>query len=442
MKLWPTSFVARSVATTLLSLLTAQLVAAAAFVALVLMPQSQRVADVTARSLAAVTAAADSLPPAERARLIEQLGRSELIEVWPGDAPPPAVGGRPRMLERYFMQALVERLPAQREMEWRTDASGRLWLQIALGPDWYWMSVRAPLTLRPVLMLLLASGATLALALAAAVAAQRRVVRPLGALARHVEAFRPGSIPPPVPDERGPDEVVALRRGYNALIERLRKAEADRALLLAGVSHDIRTPLAKLRLAIEMMPDADADLSASARRQIREIDRIVDQFVVFARGADAEPPTSVNVDALVSEVVEARRADGAPVELDRAEAGRACVRPESLRRALANLLGNAERYGRVPVRVVAERRGDHVRIAVRDAGDGVPDEALTRILEPFVRGETARASPGTGLGLAIAADAARAHGGELRLENLDGGGFLATLVWPAVKTEILAGPYE
>lgn len=429
MTLWPTSFVGRAVATTLLSLVAAQLIAAAAFTSFVLVPQSRRAAEVVAGSLASVMTLADSLPAAERSRLVAELDRSAMLEVWTGETPPIAEGPPPRLLERFFMQVLVEKLPAQRELEWRSDRSGRLWLHVAIGPDWYWMSVRSPPTLKPGLTVLLAMAATLALTLVAAVAAQRRIARPLGVLADHVRSFRPGAAPPALLDETGPDEVAALSRGYNALIERLRRADEERALMLAGVSHDIRTPLAKLRLALEMINGTDAELSASAGRQIAEIDRIVDQFLVFARGASAEAEVMTALDALAADLVAVRRADGVEVTLEQAEAGPVVVRAESLRRALSNLIDNAARHGRPPIRVSLAREDGRVVIAVEDAGDGLPEHRLAGIAEPFVRGETARGSPGAGLGLAIVAQTARAHGGDLTLTNLPGGGLRAEMGW-------------
>lgn len=438
-RLWPTSFVGRSVATTLISLVAAQLAAAAAFATFVLVPQSQRMADVVSQSLVAVVIAADGLSETDRARLVEQLGRSELIDVWPGNLPPPAIGRPPRPLERIFMQSLVNKLPQQREMDWRTDAGGRLWLHLALGPEWYWVSVRSPLTLRPAYTVLLAVAVTLALTLFAAMAAQRRIARPLGRIAEHARTFRPRADPPDLLVETGPDEVAALSHGYNALIRRLHQSEEDRAIMLAGVSHDIRTPLTKLRLSLEMLGDADLELVESARRQILEIDRVVDQFVAFARGTGAESPYAVDVDALVQEVVASRRADGVAVTTSRAEAGVVTGRCEALRRSLLNLIDNAARYGAPPIMVEAYRAGPEVVLAVQDAGEGLPEDRLEDIVQPFVRGEGARGSTGAGLGLAIAAQAARSHSGDLRLTNADGGGLRVEMAWPLTAEVTCSG---
>lgn len=426
-RLWPTSFVGRAVAATMASLILAQALTLGIFFTFILMPQTQRVAEVMAQTFVTVSATVERLPPAERSRLLSQLSQSDYLDVWSGADPPAAQGRRPQLLERLFMQSLVDKLGGQRDLEWRTDASNRLWLHLAVGPELYWVSVKPPGGLQPVNALLAAIAVTLLLALATAVAAQRRLASPLGRLADAATALKPGvtsSLP-----ETGPSEIAAVSKAFNAMTGRLAASERARAIMLAGVSHDIRTPLAKLRLVLEMVSDPDGELVQTARRQVGEIDRILGQFLAFGRGPEGEPETVFDLDALVDEVVAFHAADGVPIGREGVPIGMIRGRPEALRRAIVNLVQNALHYGAPPIVIWTARSGPGVTLAVRDHGPGVAPERLSDLDQPFVRGDSARSSPGTGLGLAIVANTMQAQGGTLILSNRDTVGFEARLEW-------------
>lgn len=409
------------------SLILAQALTLGIFFAFVVMPQAQRVAEVMAQTFVIVSATAERLTPTERSRLVSQLNQSDYMDVWSGVDPPAALGRRPQLLERLFMQSLVNKLGGQRDLEWRTDASDRLWLHIALGPDRYWVSIKSPGGLQPINALLATTAVTLLLALATAVGAQRRLAQPLAKLADAATALTPGvasSLP-----ETGPSEIAAVSKAFNAMTARLAGHEQSRAIMLAGVSHDIRTPLAKLRLVLEMVSDPDGDLVQTARRQVGEIDRTLGQFLAFGRGSEGEPETVFDLDALVDEVVAYHAADGVPIEREGVPIGRIRGRPEALRRAIINLVQNAIHYGSAPIVIWTSRSGPGVTLAVRDHGPGVAPERLSDLDQPFVRGDSARGSPGTGLGLAIVSNTVLAQGGTLTLSNRDPVGFEARLDW-------------
>lgn len=424
----PRSFTGQTLATTIAALFAAQILTMLFFGAFVLIPQAKRVAGLVAQSVAAVSDAADLSGPPARAAIIKRLDASPFIDVWPGDTAPPPTGPRPRMLERFFLQALVDALADHStELSWRTDWRRRLWIQVRIGPDMYWISAQSPVMLQPFTAILLSATASFVLALIAVVAMQRRVTRPLENLTDAVKGFSLNATPTPVP-EHGASELVALSRGFNAMTARLAEAEKERTLLLAGVSHDLRTPLAKLRLAVEMLAPGDAPLARAANNHVAEIDRVLGQFLMFARGFESEREVAFDIDALVSEIAAMRLVEGFTFEIIGDRIGVITGRPESLRRALVNLTENATKYGAPDFSIGAERRGDLVDLIVRDRGAGAPEGQLSSLRRPFARGGShPEKQPGTGLGLAIVERVAVQHGGTLHLANLTPKGFEARL---------------
>lgn len=424
----PKSFAGQTLATTVTALFAAQILTMLFFGAFVLTPQAKRVAGIVAQSVVAVSDAADLSPPEARAAIMKRLDASIYIDVWPGDTAPPPTGPRPRLLERFFLQALVDALADHStELHWRTDWRRRLWIQVRIGPDLYWISAQSPVMLQPFAAILLSATAAFALALIAVVAMQRRVTRPLESLTSAVKRFSLHTTPVLVA-EQGPSELLALSRGFNAMTARLADADKERTILLAGVSHDLRTPLAKLRLTIEMLAAGDVPLANAANRYVAEIDRVLGQFLMFARGFESEPEATFDIDALVSEIAAMQHVEGHEFRIAGDRIGAITGRPESLRRALVNLTENATKYGAPAFSIGAERQGDWVYLIVRDQGSGVPDDEMTSLCRPFARGEThSDKNPGTGLGLAIVERVAVLHRGALLLRNLTPSGFEARL---------------
>lgn len=428
---FPRSVSARAIASTAAAIVLAQLFTVLCFAVFVLHPQAERVAGIVAQSVAAVSEAAAQADPEERARLIAVLDASEFLDVRPLSAKPETpdnLGRRPSLLEFVFMRALVKALEDRADLVWRTDGARRLWLKVQVGPDWYWVTSSVPRAMQPFTVLFLSAGAALGLALAAAIPLQRRITGPLEQLTRAVAA-QTATLSPVSVDRDSAAEVMALSESFNALSARLQTAEQERTLMLAGLSHDVRTPLAKLRLAVEMLAGRDEALAANAHAQVQEIDRLVGQFLIYARGANSEPIAQFDVDALISEVAALRQVDGQEFAIFGPAIGRRDGRPESLRRALLNLTENAVRHGAAPFQIITAVSASSFTISVEDQGPGAPADELQKLAAPFMRG-TGVAASGSGLGLAIVAQAAASQGARLVLENREGGGFAARLVFP------------
>jgi signal transduction histidine kinase len=257
----------------------------------------------------------------------------------------------------------------------------------------------------------------------------RRISLPLKSLAEAARGFTPGADMPPL-DESGPPDVREVTIAFNALRLRVTGMLDEKDRMLGAIGHDLRTPLAALRVRIESVDD-DADRERMADI-IDEMNRTLDDILSLARlGRPSEPPVDVDLSALVDAVVEDFRdldhdvtyADGARLPMK--------LRPGLMRRAVRNLIENAIKYGdRARVRI--EPAADRVAIVVSDDGPGIPADRLADVFDPFTRLETSRNrdTGGIGLGLALARAIVGDAGGQIRLENRDGGGLDATILLP------------
>ncbi|WP_136443627.1 ATP-binding protein [Pacificoceanicola onchidii] len=256
----------------------------------------------------------------------------------------------------------------------------------------------------------------------------RNQLRPITRLARAAEAFGRGRNEPYSPS--GAIEVRSAGHAFLDMRARIERQIEQRTMMLSGVSHDLRTPLTRMRLGLSLLDDEDR---APLERDVEDMQQLIDAFLEFARG-DAETSAVEPTDpvALVQSVAEDAQRAGQAVRLVEVEgSGSYPLRPRALRRAIENLAGNAIRYGshcELSVMIT----GKSLRIRVEDDGPGIPADQREDALRPFVRLDPARnqdKGPGVGLGLAIAADIARAHGGVLRLgESETLGGLRADIV--------------
>lgn len=283
---------------------------------------------------------------------------------------------------------------------------------------------------RPV-RLLVALGLVAAIVLTVSVLAVRGLTRPLARLAAAARGLGADLDRPPLP-ETGPTEVRAAASAFNDMQARLRRQLAERDQLLAAVSHDLKTPLARLRLRLELVGESAVQERALA--DLDDLETTVADTLDFLRAGREEPTVPLAVGALAEALADDAADTGAQV-LVTGEAGAPLpARPRALRRCLQNLLDNALRYGGDgPVELVLADAPDVLSIRVLDRGPGLPTAELERVFEPFRRIEhsRSRATGGTGLGLSIARAIARGHGGELVLANRsDGPGLEARLTLP------------
>lgn len=391
LKLWPRSLLWRS----FLLIATLMLVAVAAWLAIFREAELEPRARMLAQTIASVTnltrTALLTARPESRLDLLAELSDTEGVHVYPADPddriePPPSTA-----LTHYLERELHERLGPETRLAFVLNDEPGLFVSFRIfagDADPYWLALpRERLERRLPLQWLGWGAAVLLLAVAGAWLIVYRIVRPI---------------------------------------------EEERALLLAGISHDLRTPLTRLRMETELSV-ADAEARAGMETDIAEMDRTIGQFLDFARPQGLAGKAKVDTDlfALLGEIA-SRYGDKVMCRPASADFSLP-IHPEPLRRAIVNLIENALRHAGLaaPIELALTREGGKLVIAVLDRGPGITPAEAERLRQPFTRGEAARTGAGgAGLGLAIVERIAQAHGGRLELLPRDGGGLAARIVLP------------
>jgi signal transduction histidine kinase len=258
--------------------------------------------------------------------------------------------------------------------------------------------------------------------------AVRLSIRPLVALAAAADALNPNADSPPL-DETGPTELARAAHAFNAMRERIARFVEERVQILAAISHDLQTPITRMKLRAEMAEDSEEKRKLVS--DLAEIETLVKEGLAYARTAhhsEGEKPSRIDVGAFVESLAYDYQDTGKPVTLRQNATGAIVTRPHALRRVLTNLTDNAIKFGGA-AELCVRRDGEAVVIEVCDRGPGIPEDKLDAVLQPFVRLENSRSreTGGTGLGLAIAQQLAEAAGGVLKLRNREGGGLVAAV---------------
>lgn len=410
-------------------------------------PAEQRFAWEIASVVNLTRSALVSADPARRTRLLEALASEEEVRVLPLEP-------TDRIDFTHEAQRLSPLLPRLKALLGDdtllagsvNDETG-VWVSFDISGDGYWLLLplrRIDRYQGPGLALILA--VTCLVSLLAALALSRLVDRPLANLSRAISAIGRGEQHDPLP-EKGPAQLVAINHEFNRLARDLEQLESDRSIALAGISHDLRSPLTRLRMEVELAELPNAQRAAMVA-DIERIDSLVGQFVDYARSGQTAP--ALQVDAGIElEQVAARYAVAGAVAQDRPSGMQVklqadiqhplpwCGDPSDLTRTVGNLLDNAVRHGRsgtgtgVVIHLSARREESSLKIRVSDSGPGIPVLERERVLRPFERLDTARGDTGgSGLGLAIVHRIVRRYAGSLRLDEAPGGGLLVEIALP------------
>ena len=406
-----------------------EVLAALAVVFLLMLPMARRATADLAGLMVLSAQTWSELPPATRPAFERELNTAHALQL----VEEPPHGASPVGWHGPYLRDLVTQLETRVERPVHlngADQAGEPWVWVDLpsGGQTLWLGfLRSRVGPRP----LAAAGLTLAAGmLLAALAAWwlgQRIVAPIKAFDAAAAILGRGETPALLP-ETGPRELAALARRFNRLSLQIHDLLEARTTLLAGLSHDLRTPLARMRLALEMFDRHPGPVWIERlERDIEEMTRLVGDVLELARGLGQEAAVPVDVAGLLRELAEPARAEGAQIEVQ-------CpdlllnTAPASLRRVLGNLLDNALRYGGDgPVQLRVEAVGGGWRIGVLDRGPGIPADQMEAVFRPFHRVETSRSptTGGSGLGLAIVRQLAQANGLQVWLENRPDGGLAA-----------------
>jgi two-component system osmolarity sensor histidine kinase EnvZ len=394
-------------------------------------PRARQTADLVASVVNLTRVALVTAQPDLRRELLLELQEQEGIRVYPADPGERiAALATDRPGTQLFAEELRRQLGPDTRLATERDGLPGFWVSFRIDSDEYWVMLPRERVERAVALRWLGwGGFVLVAALAGAWLIVFRLRQPLRALVGAAADVGRGRVPAPL-DESGPEEIQTVSRAFNQMTRDLARLEDDRALILAGVSHDLRTPLARLRLGLEMS-EGDAQLKAGMAADIDEMDRIIGQFLDFARAAGGEPAQPTDLAAMAREIAARYRDAGHALSDEVAAVPEATVRPMAVRRLITNLVDNAIRYGGADLRLRVAPATRVVVVEVLDRGPGIPADEVERLKQPFTRLETARSGKGgSGLGLAIVDRIARMHGGSFDLLPRDGGGLVARVTFP------------
>lgn len=312
------------------------------------------------------------------------------------------------------------------------------WVSFRLDPedpDHFWVMLPSErLQQGRALEWLMWGGVALLVAIIGSFLIVSRISAPLRSVARSARLVGEGHRPPLLPED-GPQEIATVAHAFNQMAGDLARTDSERALILAGVSHDLRTPLARLRLGIEMSGAPETEVQAMVS-DIEEMDRIIGQFLDYGRGENQDDARPIDIAQTVRELAEPYRLRGVELKLEVPDILILHVRPLPFRRALANLIDNAVRYAGAtsPIGISVFCSASEAVVEVSDQGPGIPEADQRRMLQPFTRLVDARSdTKGAGLGLAIVERVMRAHGGTVELGSVSPTGLRVRLVFPIIN---------
>ena len=447
MSLIPKSLLARTAVVIALALLASQLASVLLFRYYSQTPRMQLIAVQYIGHLKTIRAALEVIPPAQHREFLAKLREERGIRVIPPQriteavelAPDsPGIGAaRERLREQFGPEANI--YVYQRPPRPQLAPDGKqvvpppaLITKLPVGTSYYWVVFPRSRVIEQDLSLAWIGWGVLGaiLSLFGAVFLMWRVNRPLEALANAARALGQGKNPPPV-TEMGPGEVRAVATAFNQMRTNLTQLDQERATFLAGVSHDLRTPLSRLRLGIEMLP-ADPATRGDLEKDIHDINLVIDQFLDFARDESSEPAQRMNLTQLALGAVERAARMQILAKTDLVECPPQMLRPVAMQRAMDNLVNNAARHGGGEILIQTHRDAASgcCALSVFDHGPGIPVHEVERLKKAFTRMDGARSGEsGAGLGLAIVERIARMHGAKFDLLPRAGGGTEARLTF-------------
>ncbi|NTV71885.1 MAG: HAMP domain-containing protein [Azonexaceae bacterium] len=395
-------------------------------------PRARETAQLAASAVNLIRASLFAAAPDKRLGLFTEFSTREGIRLLPAE-PEDKVEAMPdSRFFRLLQRELNTRLGDHTRIAASVDGVTGFWVSFRLDDaddEEYWLVLPRDRAARDFASHWLLWG-LLAVALAMAVAwlIASRISRPLKAMAKSAETVGRGQTPAPLPED-GAEELSRLAVAFNTMAADLERHEKDRSEVLAGISHDLRTPLTRLRLEAEMSVADSARQAVVA--DIEQMEAVISQFMDYARTESGEAAVMTDLGDLLSGVAERQRYVGHALTTAIGPLPETMLRPKAITRAVTNLIDNAVKYGGGEITLSAATVNGEICLEITDRGPGIPPDEIERLKRPFTRLENARTdATGTGLGLAIVERIARLHEGRFDLLPNPGGGLLVRLVLP------------
>lgn len=394
-------------------------------------PRARETAQLAASAVNLIRASLFAAAPEKRLILFLEFSTREgirLLPAEPGDRVQPMPDSR---FQQLLQSELSQRLGAHTRVAAAVDGKPGFWVSFRLedsDDEEYWLVLPRERASRDfarhwLSWSLLATGLALAIAWLLA----SRISRPLKAMARSAATLGRGQMPAPLPED-GPEELGRLAHAFNTMAADLQRHERDRSEVLAGISHDLRTPLTRLRLEAELSVNDDHAREGIVS-DIEQMEAVISQFMDYARSDSGETPQTSKLSDILASICERQIALGHLGTQEIADFPEMPLRTKALTRAINNLIDNAWKYGGGAVSLKAFTVNHEICIEITDRGPGIPESEAERMKRPFTRLENARTDvTGTGLGLAIVERVARLHGGCLKLLPNPDGGLIARLI--------------
>ena len=430
-RLLPRSLLGRSVMIIVTPLILVQVVSTWVFYDRHWDTVTKRLANAVAGEISMVMVGMSKFPgPKNRDRILEAASYAGLRiqyskgAILPNIAPEIGTG----ILDRRLSKALEERVARPFHMDtWSDEENVKIRVQLRDGILDVAVSSERLFSSTTYIFVMWMVGTSMVMFAIASVF-MRNQVRPISRLATAAENLGKGRDSPDIKPE-GAAEIRIAAAAFNLMRERIQRSLAQRTEMLAGVSHDLRTPLTRMKLALTML-GGDKDVE-DLKSDVDQMETMVEEYLAFARGESTEAVVTRNIGTILAEVAAGARREGANISVSQDGDLSMPVRPDAFRRGVTNLVGNAIRYAD-HVNIQSRRDHDVVEILIDDDGPGIPPEEREEVFKPFYRLDGSRnpETGGTGLGLTIAKDVIRSHGGELRLEESPEGGVRARLRLP------------
>lgn len=405
-------------------IIASQIITTVLFMYWVQRPRIIMLADLAESHLSSVRAALSLLPEDKRALYLHQVGLGNGLQLQLSAPQITANEKRPSYAITSFLKHFEAKLKARETILFQTFPEQAIWVKIFVDQQPYWVKFPADRFGTNLGGHWLALSLSMALmALLGGLIIHRTLNQPLQRLANAVAQIGAGKRIHPMPEE-GPAEIKTFIHALNRMCDDLQKLENDRTLMLAGISHDLRTPITRIQIALEMIGgDFDVTLKNRVLANLAEIENGLKQCLDFASDVTDEPARWADLNDLARLCAASYKAQGHPITLALCNEAQAFIRPFAMERLLRNLLDNAIKYAKHDISIATHTRPHQLILSVMDRGPGIPKPEIERLRRPFARADSARTgSAGYGLGLAIVDKIVEAHQAQIDYLSREGGG--------------------